>query len=102
VLLTAEELGGPLGRRATLVQFSTTLCARCPATRRLLAEVAGAGRGVAVIEVDAESRLDLVRRLDIRRTPTVLVLDPQGRVTRQSSGQPRRTDLIAAVEAAAR
>ena len=53
--------------------------------------------GVAHVEIDAESHLELVRRLDVRRTPTVLVLDAEGRVVRRASGQPRRVDVIAAL-----
>jgi thiol-disulfide isomerase/thioredoxin len=96
-LMTGAELGEPLGQRATLVQFSTAFCAPCRATRRILAEVAGMTDGVAHVEIDAESRLDLVRRLDIRRTPTVLVLGPDGRITKRASGQPRKADVIAAL-----
>jgi hypothetical protein len=43
--------------------------------------------GVAHVEVDAEANLELVRRLDIRRTPTVLVLGPDGEIVRRASGQ---------------
>jgi thiol-disulfide isomerase/thioredoxin len=96
-VLTGAELGLPLGQRATLVQFSTAFCAPCRATRRILAEVAGMVDGVAHVEIDAESHLDLVRRLDIRRTPTVLVVGPDGRITKRASGQPRKADVIAAV-----
>jgi thiol-disulfide isomerase/thioredoxin len=96
-MLTSVELGLPLGQRATLVQFSTAFCAPCRATRRILAEVAGMVDGVAHVEIDAESHLDLVRRLDIRRTPTVLVVDPDGRIAKRASGQPRKADVIAAV-----
>ena len=96
-VLTAAELGGPLGGRATLVQFSTAFCAPCRATRVVLADVAGLVDGVTHVEIDAESRLDLVRRLDIRRTPTVLVLGPDGRIARRGSGQPRKADVIAAL-----
>jgi thiol-disulfide isomerase/thioredoxin len=96
-LMTGAELGGPLGQRATLVQFSTAFCAPCRATRRILAEVAGMADGVAHVEIDAESHLDLVRRLDIRRTPTVLVLGPDGRIAKRATGQPRKADVIAAV-----
>ena len=95
--LTGPELGLPLGQRATLVQFSTAFCAPCRATRRILAEVAGMIDGVAHVEIDAESHLDLVRRLDIRRTPTVLVVGPDGRIAKRASGQPRKADVIAAV-----
>ena len=80
---TADELGRrPLGDRATLVQFSSAFCAPCRATRVVLDEVAGMVDGVAHVEVDAEAHLDLVRRLDVRRTPTVLVLDADGRRAR--------------------
>jgi thiol-disulfide isomerase/thioredoxin len=96
-MLTSVELGLPLGQRATLVQFSTAFCAPCRATRRILAEVAGMVDGVAHVEIDAESHLDLVRRLDIRRTPTVLVVGPDGRIAKRASGQPRKADVIAAV-----
>jgi thiol-disulfide isomerase/thioredoxin len=98
-ILTEAELGGPLGGRATLVQFSTAFCAPCRATRVLLADVARQVDGVTHVEIDAESHLDLVRRLDIRRTPTVLVLRPDGRITQRGSGQPRKADVIAAIGA---
>jgi thiol-disulfide isomerase/thioredoxin len=98
-ILTEAELGGPLGGRATLVQFSTAFCAPCRATRVLLADVAGQVDGVTHVEIDAESHLDLVRRLDIRRTPTVLVLRPDGRIAQRGSGQPRKADVIAAIGA---
>jgi hypothetical protein len=52
---------------------------------------------VAHVEVDAESRLDLVRRLDVRKTPTVFVLGPDGQVARRAMGQPRRAEVIAAL-----
>jgi len=95
--LGGTDLGGPLGSRATLLQFSSAFCAPCRATRRVLAEVAGMTDGVAHLEIDAESHLDLVRRLDVRRTPTVFVLGPDGRITRRASGQPRKADVIAAL-----
>lgn len=95
--LDAAELGEGLGERATLVQFSSAFCAPCRATRRVLAEVAAMVPGVAHVEIDAEEHLDLVRRLDILKTPTVLVLDADGRIVRRASGQPRRADVIAAL-----
>jgi thiol-disulfide isomerase/thioredoxin len=97
VRLSERELGVPLGERATLVQFSSAFCAPCRATKRVLGEVAGMVEGVTHVEIDAESQLDLVRRLDILRTPTVLVLDAQGALVRRAVGQPRRADVIAAL-----
>ncbi len=95
--LTAADLGHDLGERATLVQFSTAFCQPCRATRRVLADVSRDVEGVTHIEIDAESRLELVRRLQVRRTPTVLVLDAAGRVVRRASGQPRTADVVAAL-----
>jgi thiol-disulfide isomerase/thioredoxin len=95
--LVEADLGGPLGERATLVQFSSAFCQPCRATRRVLDEVSRAVPGVAHREVDAESNLELVRRLDVRRTPTVLVLDASGGIVRRASGQPRKADVIAAL-----
>ena len=95
--LTAVELGDQLGERATLVQFSTSFCQPCRATRRILGEVADLVPGVRHVEVDAEANLDLVRRLDVMRTPTVFVLDGTGRVVRRAVGQPRKADVVAAL-----
>ncbi|CAL9381875.1 hypothetical protein SUDANB176_01077 [Streptomyces sp. enrichment culture] len=95
--LGAAELGARLGERATLVQFSTAFCAPCRATRRVLGEVAAMVPGVVHVEIDAEARLELVRRLEILRTPTVLVLDADGRVVRRAAGRPRKADVIAAL-----
>jgi thiol-disulfide isomerase/thioredoxin len=95
--LGVAELGEELGARATLVQFSSAFCAPCRATRRVLGEVAGMIPGVTHVELDAEDNLDLVRRLDILKTPTVLVLDADGNVVRRATGQPRKADIIAAL-----
>ena len=97
--LTPDDIGMSLGSRATLVQFSSAFCAPCRATRRILSDVAGMVDGVAHVEIDAEARLDLVRRLDVRRTPTTFVLGPDGRISHRASGQPRKADVIAALGA---
>lgn len=96
-LLSAVDLGSALGERATLVQFSTSFCQPCRATRVILDDVATTVAGVAHIEIDAEAHLDLVRRLDILRTPTVFVLDPDGRIRKRAAGQPRKADVISAL-----
>lgn len=95
--LTGAQLGQPLGARATLLQFSSEFCAPCRATRQILGEVASGQDGVSHVEVDAAERLDLVRLLDVRRTPTVFVLDPDGRVTRRGSGLMRKDEVLAAL-----
>ncbi|MDP2013771.1 MAG: thioredoxin family protein [Actinomycetota bacterium] len=95
--LTAAQLGADLGTEATLVQFSTAFCQPCRATRRILDEVATMVEGTVHIEIDAEAHLELVRLLDVRRTPTVLVLDSRGLITKRAVGLPRKADVIAAL-----
>jgi len=95
--MSADELGMPLGEKATLVQFSSAFCAPCRTTRVVLEDGAQMVSGVTHVEVDAESHLELVRRLDVRRTPTVLVLDAGGVVRVRAAGAPRKADVIAAL-----
>jgi thiol-disulfide isomerase/thioredoxin len=95
--LGAEVLGSSLGERATLVQFSSAFCAPCRATRVLLTDIADKTPGVVTIDIDAEERLELTRKLNILRTPTVIVLDAKGRITRRASGLPRRDQVLGAL-----
>ncbi len=82
---------------ATLLQFSTAFCAPCRAVRRISSEVADMVPGVQHVEIDAESHLDAVRTLGIWRTPTLLVLDGDGRIVRRATGVPGKPQLIAAL-----
>nr|WP_308129060.1 thioredoxin family protein [Actinoplanes polyasparticus] len=83
--------------QATLLQFSSAFCAPCRAVRRVSSEVAALVPGVQHVEVDAESHLDAVRALGIWRTPTLLVLDAEGRVAKRATGVPGKPQLIAAL-----
>jgi len=92
-----RDLVPELGERATLVQFSSAFCAPCRATRRVLGEVADVVPGVTHVEIDAEQHLDTVRRLDVHRTPTTLVLDAQGREVSRAVGAPRKEQVLGAL-----
>jgi thiol-disulfide isomerase/thioredoxin len=81
--------------QATLLQFSSAFCAPCRAVRRVSGEVAALLPGVRHVEVDAESHLAAVRALNIWRTPTLLVLDAEGRVVKRATGVPAKAQLIA-------
>jgi thiol-disulfide isomerase/thioredoxin len=81
--------------QATLLQFSSAFCAPCRAVRRISSEVAAMVSGVQHVEVDAESHLEAVRALGIWRTPTLLVLDAEGRVVKRATGVPGKPQLIA-------
>ncbi|HEX5993688.1 MAG TPA: thioredoxin family protein [Jiangellales bacterium] len=96
--LRADDLGVPLGERATFVQFSTAFCQPCRATRQVLSHLARSDRGVVHVDIDAEANLDLVRRLGVMRTPTTFVLDGSGVIRRRAAGQLRLADARAAVQ----
>lgn len=93
------EVGATLGERATLLQFSSAFCAPCRATRRVLTEVAELVPGVAHVEVDAEHHLEAVRRLGVLRTPTTLVLGPDGTEVTRAAGAPRKEQVLSALAA---
>ena len=97
--LAEADLGGPLGERATLVQFSSAFCAPCRATRRVLSEVVDVVPGAVHHEVDAELHLDVVRRLGILRTPTTLVLDARGVEVARAAGAPTKQQVLAQLAA---
>jgi thiol-disulfide isomerase/thioredoxin len=96
-MLAGTPWADRLGEQATLLQFSSAFCAPCRATRRVLEDVARRTEGVAHVEVDAEKHLDLVRRLDVLRTPTTLVLDGEGREVTRAAGAPTRQQVLAAL-----
>src|SRR5437899_2867653 len=97
--LTAADLHAEaLGERATLVHFSSAFCRPCVAVRHVLHDVAERVPGVSAVEVDAESQLDLVRRLGVASTPTTLLLDRAGVERRRATGVPRKPEVLAALD----
>ena len=92
-----DAVGGALGQRATLLQFSSAFCAPCRATRRVLGEVAGMVEGVSHVEVDAEHHLDATRAFGILRTPTTVVLDGAGLEVTRATGAPSRAQVLHAL-----
>ena len=99
--LGASELGEDLGSRATMVQFSSAFCAPCKATHALLSQMVIPMHDVKHIHIDAESHLELVRRLDIRSTPTTIFLNRDGVEVGRAAGTPKREQVIAALNAIA-
>ena len=89
----------PAEAELTVVQFSTAFCGPCRATKARLQQLQATRPGLAVVHVDAESHLDEVRELDVRRTPTLFYLGRDGRLIGRSSGAPRPEELSALVDA---
>jgi thiol-disulfide isomerase/thioredoxin len=95
-----ERLGvRPADAQLTVVQFSTAFCGPCRATKARLQQLQTTRPGLAVVQVDAESHLDEVRELDVRRTPTLFYMDSRGALLGRSSGAPRPEELTALVDA---
>jgi len=97
--ISSRDIGTDLGSRVTLVQFSSAFCTPCRATRALLTDITADLSDVKHVDIDAEKNLDLVRRLDIRSTPTTLVLDKSGVEVGRSVGAPKRAEVLATLSA---
>ena len=97
--LTAAEIGAPLGRRATFVQFSSEVCTPCRRTAAVLGQLVSESDDLSHIEMDVVEHLDLVRRFSIMRTPTILLLDARGVVVGRLSGATDRRHALTALEA---
>ena len=95
--LSPVELGSDYGDRATIVQFSTTFCSSCRAAKALIKDVVKDQSDIKYLEIDAESNLELVRRVDIKSTPTTLFLDRDGFEIARATGAPKRDQLIKVV-----
>ena len=89
-----SELGKKYGKRATVVIFSTTFCSECRAAKALISDVTSALSDISYVEIDAESNLELVRKVDIRSTPTTIFLDKTGFEIARATGAPKRDQLI--------
>ncbi|MFD1505123.1 thioredoxin family protein [Georgenia yuyongxinii] len=89
--------GEGLGPQATVVQVSSAFCAPCAAARAVAARVAQTADGVRHVEVDVAGHEELAAMLQIRSTPTVLVLDAAGAVRHRVEGVPRLAWLRSAV-----
>lgn len=76
-------------RGATLLQFSTELCAPCRVTHRVLGDVASGRSDVTHVDLDLTQRPDLASRFHILQTPTTLILDRKGVVRARIGGAPR-------------
>ena len=97
--ISSAEFAGSYGSRATILQFSTTFCTQCRAAKSLIADVIKNQSDIAYIEIDAESNLELVRRVGIKSTPTTLFLDKGGFEIARATGAPKRDQLIKVLSA---
>jgi len=98
-LITPALIGADLCSRATLLQFSSAFCGPCRATRLLIEDVTADMGDVKHVEIDAEANLELVRKLDIRSTPTTLFINGDGHEVGRAVGAPKRDQVLSAISA---
>ncbi|WP_026095523.1 thioredoxin family protein [Microbacterium sp. B19] len=79
-----------LGEEATLLQFSTEMCSRCPGVHRMLSDIADGRDGVRHLDVDLTHRPDIAQHFRVLQTPTTLVLDRNGAIRTRFGGTPGR------------
>ena len=96
--ISSNEVGEKLGLRLTLLQFSSAFCSPCRTTKILLKNLTQDIPDVKHIEVDAESHLELARKLNILSTPTTIVLDSDGREVGRAAGVPKREQVLNLLE----
>ncbi len=97
--LSATDIGAVLGSRATFVQLSSEVCTPCRRTHAVLAAIVAERHDVSHVDLDVASHLDLVRRFDVMRTPTILLLDGRGAVVGRMSGATDRRQALDALDA---
>ena len=95
--ISEDEFAGKYGSRLTILQFSTIFCSECRTAKAIVQDVVKDSKDITYVEVDAESNLDLARRVDIRSTPTTIFLDSKGFEIARAKGAPKRDQLIKAI-----
>lgn len=91
--ISEAEFAGTYGSRVTILQFSTTFCSQCRAAKALISDVVKDEKDISYLEIDAESNLALVRKVDVRSTPTTIFLDRGGFEIARATGAPKRDQL---------
>jgi len=91
--ISEAEFAGRYGKRVTILQFSTTFCSQCRAAKSLISDVVKDQKDISYLEIDAESNLALVRKVDVRSTPTTIFLDKGGYEIARATGAPKRDQL---------
>jgi thiol-disulfide isomerase/thioredoxin len=88
-----------LGADATVVQFSTEFCARCPSVKRTISELVGRYASVDFVHVDVSRNARLARKYRLVQSPTVLILDGGGAPRSRLSGAVTRQSVAEEIDA---
>lgn len=86
VVPTRVELEKVIGVEAStngaeVLLFTTELCSKCPQVRKNLQTT-----NINFAEIDVTNRLDLASKLQIKQTPTLLLIGKNGKIRSRLSG----------------
>jgi thiol-disulfide isomerase/thioredoxin len=82
---------------ALLVEFFGEDCAPCTIVESRIGKIAEEVPGVSVVSIDAGARLDVAERHEVRRVPTLFVLDEELKVIWRASGVPSEDSIRTAL-----
>jgi thiol-disulfide isomerase/thioredoxin len=82
---------------ATIVEFFGEGCAPCVTVEKRLDHIAETVCDLRVIRIDAGERLDLADRYNVRRVPTIFVMDPDLSIRWRASGVPSEDAIVNAL-----
>ncbi|HEY7796155.1 MAG TPA: thioredoxin family protein [Microbacteriaceae bacterium] len=74
---------------AEVLLFTTEMCSKCPQVRKNLQT-----KNVNFAEIDVTDRLDLASKLQIKQTPTVLVIGQNGEIKTRLSGSITQKQIV--------
>lgn len=85
--------------RWTLLLFTSPYCGPCTQTPGIVDKALGMfGRHLPLIEIDVRDHPDLLADAGIQETPTLLLVDPVGRIQLRHVGNPSPSKLQAGLE----
>jgi thiol-disulfide isomerase/thioredoxin len=96
--LAGLSSGAVAGKDATLLQFSTEVCAACTTTAKTLESIAERLTDVTHVEIDVTRRADLANRFNLLQSPTTFILDGRGVIRARIGGAPRAAEVRAELE----
>ena len=87
------KTGHDLGKKATILQFTTEYCSICPGVKRQINELIKNDKGISFYEIDAVERIELAKKLHVKSSPTVLFFNEDGLEEGRIIGAPKKHQL---------